>query len=100
MRLLALVTVTLAGCATSQDANRDVRTTHLVCGATTRLDVNHDGRFAVVRTSEGSEITLRRSDTPQGVRYEAEGVSVLRSGDTYVFKGNDGDVTSCSLLER
>lgn len=45
-------------------------------------------------------MTLRRSDSPLGTRYAANGISVLRSGDNYVFTGPDGTATSCSLLQR
>ena len=99
MRYFAIVAIGLTGCATTQEMAADVRTTHLVCGAT-RLDISHDHRLAVVRTSEGAEITLQRSDTRFGTRYEAQGVSVLRSGDAYILTDRAGTTTSCSLLQR
>ncbi len=98
-RLLPVVVVALAGCTTvpTQVSARD---TYLVCGGAARLDISHDGRFAVVRSSEGQEIILGRTASPLGTKYEAQGVSVLRSGDIYVFAGREGVSMACSPLER
>ena len=99
-RTLCLLAFTLAGCATMSEVNGDSRNTSLVCGGAARLDISHDGRFAVVRGSDGKTATLRRSDSTLGTRYAADGISVLRSGGNYVFTGADGTVTGCSPLQR
>lgn len=99
-RTLYLIALALGGCATMPEVDADTRNTYLVCGGAARLDISHDGRFAVVRASNGKAITLRRSDSSLGTRYAAEGISVLRSGNNYVFTGADGTVTGCSPLQR
>lgn len=99
-RTLSLLVLALGGCATLPVGQSNSRTTYLVCGGATRLDIAHDGQSAVVRSSNGKAMTLRRSDSPLGTRYAANGISVLRSGDNYVFTGPDGTATSCSLLQR
>lgn len=98
--LLPVVLLALAGCTTMPSAQVSARDMYLVCGGTTRLDISHDGRFAVVRSSEGQEIVLGRTSSPLGTKYEAQDVSVLRSGDIYVFTGREGASMACSPLER
>lgn len=102
MRHLSLITLCLAGCATAdpQSSNDPVRNTYLVCGSTVRLDISHDGRAAVIRESDGRETVLQRTESTLGTRYAGGGVSVLRSGDAYIYTDRDGDTVPCDLLPR
>lgn len=102
MRHLPLIMLCLAGCATAgpQSSNEQVRNTYLVCGSTVRLDISHDGRGAVVRETDGRETVLQRIESTLGTRYAGDGVSVLRSGDAYIYTDRDGDTVPCDLLPR
>lgn len=101
MRYLVLTAAfLLGGCATTHREPGDLRTTHLVCGGTARLDISHDGQTAVVKSTEGTKIVLKRTTSPLGVQYAGQGGSVLRSGDTYVYTGPSGSPQTCVLLER
>lgn len=90
----------MAGCATTPLDRGLVGTTYLVCGSTIRLDISHDGRTAVVRDNEGRQTTLVRVKSTLGTRYAGGGISVLRSGDTYVYNAPDGATLSCAPLRR
>ena len=100
MRSLAiLASIFLAGCAVHQP-EAEFRTTYLVCGGANRIDISHDGRTAVLRDLDGTQVTLNRTPSDLGIRYEGEGVSILRSGDTYVYQTRNGQSLSCAPLER
>ena len=101
IRMMALPLVALlGGCSAQVPPPASPRTTYLVCDSTVRLDISHDGRFAVVRTGDGRELRLIRSDSELGTRYAAKGVSVLRSGDTYVYTDAKGSSVACVPLRR
>ena len=101
MRHLSLITLCLAGCATANpQGSNPVRNTYLVCGSTVRLDISHDGQAAVVREPDGRETVLQRTESTLGTRYAGGGVSVLRSGDAYIYTDRHGDTVSCDLLPR
>ena len=99
MRIFVAITFAmLTGCATLPQAQAG--TTYLVCGSSIRLDIGHDGRFAIVRDSEGRQTTLQRVASSLGTRYAGGGISVLRSGDNYVYNAPDGATLSCEPLQR
>ena len=102
MRYFSMITLCLAGCATAhpERSNDQVRNTYLVCGSTVRLDISHDGRAAVIREGDRPETVLQRTVSTLGTRYAGDGVSVLRSGDTYIYTDRDGDTIACDLLPR
>ena len=97
--LTMAISVAAAGCATVPQQQTPAGTTYLVCGAS-RLDISHDGRTAVVRDSEGRETLLQRADSSLGTRYAGGGISVLRSGDTYVYNAPNGAALACAPLQR
>lgn len=92
--------VMLAGCATTRNDHPQVGTTYLVCGSTVRLDISHDGRTAVVRDNEGRQTTLDRVESNLGTRYAGGGISVLRSGDNYIYNAPGGATLPCDPLRR
>ena len=101
MRSLALIAFGLAGCATIElgQPETEANATYLVCGSAVRLDISHDGRAAVLR-EEGRETILERVQSSLGTRYAGGGVSILRSGDAYIYTDRDGGAVACDLLPR
>jgi hypothetical protein len=65
-----------------------------------RLDISHDGQSAVLREASGRETILQRVSSTLGTRYAGDGVSVLRSGDVYIYTVRDGSTLPCDLLPR
>jgi hypothetical protein len=101
MRLFFLLAFGLSACATNVDhEGSKVRTTRLVCGSTIRLDISHDGRTAVMRSNEGREAILQRTSSSMGIRYEGQGLALLRSGDVFIFVRQDGTTLNCDPLQR
>ena len=98
--VLLPVIVALPACATNAPPPGEVRTTYLICGKTVPIDVNHDGRSAVVRNWEGKQVTLKRDPDFDGVRYSGSNVSVMRRDDIYVFVASDGTTLGCDPLLR
>ena len=99
MRWLLLPLVLVGGCAVNPRSS-DVRTSHFVCGQAVRVDINLDGRTAVLRDTTGEEVVLKRADSELGMRYEGGGVSILRSDDLYVYYTRDGLALNCQPLSR
>lgn len=97
--VMTVISGALAGCATVPQQQTSAGTTYLVCGAS-RLDISHDGRTAVVRDSDGRETILQRTASSLGTRYAGGGISVLRSGDTYVYNAPNGTAVTCAPLQR
>jgi hypothetical protein len=98
MRSLIILVAVLSGCATGPSP--ELRNTYLVCGSTVRVNISHDGVAAFLQDSDGVEVTLRRSTSEFGTRYEGGGVSVLRSGDVYIYTTRDGTTLNCDILPR
>lgn len=100
MRLGILIALLAGGCATTpRPPIAEIQTVHFVCGSSIRLDINHDGRVATLRTTEGAEVTMKRADNELGQRYQGGGETVLKSGDNYVYTARDGRAMSCELLK-
>lgn len=97
--LTVVILALLAGCTTVTPQPSAAGTTYLVCGAS-RLDISHDGRTAVVHDSEGRETILQRTPSDLGTRYAGGGISVLRSGDNYVYNAPNGAALACTPLQR
>lgn len=90
-----------AGCATQPVRPvSEVRTTHLVCAKSIPLDINHDGRTAVVRNWQGRQVTLTRDNAFPGVKYIGSGVTVMRTDDVFIFIGSDANAYDCDVLKR
>lgn len=100
MRWLSIPLLLLAGCATSVQPQAEFRTIYLVCGQATRVDINLDSNTAVLRDTNGEQVTLKRTQSHLGTRYEGDGVSILRSGDLYVYYTRDLLALNCSPLKR
>lgn len=100
MRFIALVPLALVGCTSVADRTPDYRTTYLICDKTIPLDINHDGKTAVVRNRDGKQVTLKRVPAAMNVRYEGSGLAVMRTEETYLFIARDGSTYGCDLLRR
>jgi hypothetical protein len=101
--MFRLITICLltTGCATQVAPEaREVRTVYLICAKTVPLDINHDGRTAVVRNWQGRQVTLKRDEAFPGVKYSGSNVTVMRTDDVYVFISSDGKVHDCERLKR
>ncbi len=99
MRWLLVALVLVGGCAVTPP-NQGLRTTHFVCGQAVRVDINLDGRTAVLHDTTGERVVLKRTESNLGIRYESGGVSILRSGDHYVYYTRDGLALTCEPLRR
>jgi hypothetical protein len=101
MRYIALIAFSLTGCAGGMHSPAaDARATYLVCGSAVRLDISHDGRAAVLREANGRETILQRVNSTLGTRYAGDGLSVLRSGEIYIYADRDGSTLHCDPIPR
>lgn len=99
MRWIILTPLLLTACTTVQPPAAP-RAVHLVCGGATRVDINVDGRTAVLHDTNGERLTLKRSPLSWGTRYVGGGASILRSDDLYVYYTRKGESLNCAPLNR
>ena len=100
MRWIIIAAALLGGCTASLQQNAELRTVHLVCGGATRVDINVDGRTALLHDTNGERLILKRTPLSWGTRYEGGGASILRSDDLYVYYTRDGHVLDCLPRSR
>ena len=100
MRTMVIASVLLSGCAMTPQPDAEHRAVYLVCGGATRVDINLDGRTAVLHDTDGERLILKRTPSSLGTRYEGGGVWILRSNDLYVYHTRDGQSLNCAPLNR
>jgi hypothetical protein len=101
MRTIPLIAFILTGCAGhAVPPAATVGNAYLVCGSAVRLDISHDGRSAIVREDDGSEMVLQRAGSPFGTKYQGAGISIIRSADTYLYLDRSGASVACAPLPR
>lgn len=101
MRTISLIALILTGCASHPvPPASTVGNTYLVCGSAVRLDIRHDGRSAIMREDDGPEMVLQRADSQFGTKYQGAGISIIRSGDTYLYLDRGGASVTCAPLPR
>jgi hypothetical protein len=101
MRSLPLIALGLASCATEQGyPAAGTGVTYLVCGSAMRVDISHNGHSAIVREADGRETRLQRIKSSLGERYTGASISILRSGDTYIYTDRNGNTLNCDPLPR
>ena len=90
----------LAGCVSIQSSQPEHRTVYLVWRRSPRVDINVNGRTAVLRDTNGERLILKAYVHSGAARYEGGGVAILRADDLFVYYTRGGQSLDCAPLGR